>query len=422
MGSCLEVGAGRIPVAFRRKNVTDIQREGLRQTPAALLVSQRCGSCRKWQTRAKAWLYCGRVHVNVPLFAVSPRLLEVDLDSHCAAVFRLMPAHSHITSRKPRQGNLFSLLIDFHQAEAYDPRDKIFALLRLCNDPGIQESVIPDYNKDTSNIVRDVISHIVADGLGPRPAWISSIPFMPILTLLTQLACLEGPRTPPYIERIFVQIFSTWTGKAVLRSFPINMRGRIYMTPRLLEAAASQKDDPEFVVRLLMAYSASVNPPTMREYGGPINESIRFIIGPTIKPLGRYDLDRLYKRSVGEFIELVRPERGPPLIEDSKPLKPCKAISPDKELGFLSVAMSFGLIEIMQLFLKPGHWEPFAYNRMAVKALYVATLYRHAPTIRYLLGEGVRRGDDPKLNPFSLALHLGHSDMVDIFREHGWES
>lgn len=383
------------------QNVEAIQRHGLWE------LLQRPWFRRVWilqevANARKAWLYCGRFHVTVQVFAISPRLLEVDLDSHCAAVFRLMPTHSHIASRKPRHGGLLSLLIDFYDAEASDPRDKIFALLGLCSDPKIQQSVVPDYEKDDLDIVHDVVSHIATGGSDRRPAWVSSIPSVPILTFLTQLASLESPITLDRTEDIFVRILSALTSEGVLCSVPIGMKGHFSLTRDLFEAAASRKDDPQSMVTLLMACSTSVNPPTTHEYSST-RKSIEWILGhmdDTTSSLARDELHRLYNRCAVVYIDLVRCAKRPPSAS-SLEVYGRRIMHEAEELGLLATLMSFQSSEIMELFVRATWWKRSVFERLAAKALYVATLYQHAPTVKYLRDKwrGISRDGRIMWNP-----------------------
>ncbi|KAI1428623.1 heterokaryon incompatibility protein-domain-containing protein [Xylaria sp. FL1777] len=137
----------------------DIQRRGLEE------LLERPWFRRVWilqevANARKALVHSGTTSVHAQIFAMAPTLLEVDLDSHAAAVFALMPTYSGRTPRKPRGGNLGSMLLDFSRSEASDPRDKIFALLGLCEDQQAGKRIIPDYTQTHQDVVCATVNYI----------------------------------------------------------------------------------------------------------------------------------------------------------------------------------------------------------------------------------------------------------------------
>ncbi|KAI1174743.1 heterokaryon incompatibility protein-domain-containing protein [Nemania sp. FL0916] len=106
------------------------QREGLEQ-----ILSQ------KWFRRAwivqevasarSALVYYGADFVLSPIFVKAVELIVVSPDEHTQAIINSMPGPT-VSTRVTHHRELYSLLIQFCNSEASDPRDRIFALLGLC--------------------------------------------------------------------------------------------------------------------------------------------------------------------------------------------------------------------------------------------------------------------------------------------------
>ncbi|KAI0889650.1 ankyrin repeat-containing domain protein [Annulohypoxylon maeteangense] len=101
-----------------------------------------------------AIVYCGRASVLARVFAVAPRLLGINLNSHHKAVFELMPGPSRQLSKIDR--DFYSLLQRFSMAEAQDERDKVYALLGMCT-CAEADKLIPNYSNSVEEVIRDTI-------------------------------------------------------------------------------------------------------------------------------------------------------------------------------------------------------------------------------------------------------------------------
>ncbi|KAI1359616.1 heterokaryon incompatibility protein-domain-containing protein [Xylaria arbuscula] len=115
-----------------------------------------------------ALVICGTSSIRAQIFAMAPKFLGVNLDSHASAVFDLMPTHFGDKSRKTREGRLLSTLLDFRGSEASDPYDKIYALLGLCKEEGAKQWIIPDYTQDESDVIYTTVCFISGIN-GTRP-------------------------------------------------------------------------------------------------------------------------------------------------------------------------------------------------------------------------------------------------------------
>ncbi|KAI6084561.1 ankyrin [Hypoxylon rubiginosum] len=107
-----------------------------------------------------ATVYCGRESVLARIFAIAPRLLGVEPDSHCQAVLDLIPGPSRKQLMQNEHHDLYSLLSRFSRAEAQDERDKIYALLGLCTDSEDDLTIIPDYEMAIEVVIRQTVSRM----------------------------------------------------------------------------------------------------------------------------------------------------------------------------------------------------------------------------------------------------------------------
>ncbi|KAK5629131.1 hypothetical protein RRF57_004846 [Xylaria bambusicola] len=136
-----------------------------------------------------ASVFCGENSIRAPIFVMAPILLGLDLNSHAAAVFELMPTYPGNGSRKTRDKKLLPLLLDFRHSEASDPRDKIFALLGLCEDSGIQKYIEPDYTQTEFNVLYTTIAYFMSKTTEPARLRLGR--------LLAEAKCLMKPQEMP---------------------------------------------------------------------------------------------------------------------------------------------------------------------------------------------------------------------------------
>ncbi|KAJ2984672.1 hypothetical protein NUW58_g5937 [Xylaria curta] len=192
-----------------------------------------------------ALLCCGTASVPVPIFFVGPMLLGVELSRHSRAIFSLMPTYLSRAPRKPLYGSLLSILSDFHESEASDPRDQIFALLGLCSEQRVWENIVPDYTMTESAVVRTTIAHLLTSMCCPPPRWIRWVPWSEIESVNAFLKVLR-PRSymlPHYLRPALAHNLSFWDVRAVQSFLSQKERGRTDLTPRMIEAVAANRFD-----------------------------------------------------------------------------------------------------------------------------------------------------------------------------------
>ncbi|KAJ1336161.1 ankyrin repeat domain-containing protein 50 [Microdochium nivale] len=113
-------------------------------------------------------IQCGDRAVSCHTFVLAPGLLGVDVEAQRQDILDAMPtprrAGSWLSPDKQAERSLFRLLQKFCRAEATLDRDRIYALLGLCDVPAAQgdnhHEMVVDYKKTDIDIVRDTIAHI----------------------------------------------------------------------------------------------------------------------------------------------------------------------------------------------------------------------------------------------------------------------
>ncbi|KAI1302016.1 heterokaryon incompatibility protein-domain-containing protein [Xylaria venustula] len=155
-----EQAQNKLQSRFNGTTLKDIQQEGLKE------LLERSWFRRVWilqevANARRALVYCGQTSIKAQVFAMAPSLLEVELDDHVAAVFELMPSYSGKIARKVHSGDFCSILIDFRGSEASDPRDKIFALIGLCEEQDAKTWIDPNYAQTESDVVRTTLFYLM---------------------------------------------------------------------------------------------------------------------------------------------------------------------------------------------------------------------------------------------------------------------
>lgn len=105
----------------------------------------------------KALVCCGNKSVSARVFALSPHLFAVKPSDQAQAILDIMPGRSRYDSWWAHGHDLYTLLRKFRFSKASDPRDMIYALVSIGSDPGLQETLIPDYEKTEREVIRETV-------------------------------------------------------------------------------------------------------------------------------------------------------------------------------------------------------------------------------------------------------------------------
>lgn len=106
---------------------------------------------------------CGARTVPCETFVLAPGLLKVEVETRRRDILEAMPTTQRATSwlgeGRKSERDLYRLLQKFRNAEATLDRDRIYALLGLCDETRRPQLTV-DYKKTDSEIIRDTVAHI----------------------------------------------------------------------------------------------------------------------------------------------------------------------------------------------------------------------------------------------------------------------
>ncbi|KAI3321030.1 heterokaryon incompatibility protein-domain-containing protein [Xylariaceae sp. AK1471] len=145
----------------------------LRQRQGLEYLLQRPFFRRVWilqevASARRASVFCGINSISANVFAVSLRLMGVSPDTHSQAVIDLILGSLNGTTNPLQGENLASLLERFRESEASDERDRIYALLGLCEVTSDIRTLIPDYTIPVSDVIKNTLAHIHNPGFAEQ--------------------------------------------------------------------------------------------------------------------------------------------------------------------------------------------------------------------------------------------------------------
>jgi ankyrin repeat protein len=143
-----------------RDDQKDLLREGLRS------LLDRSWFKRVWiiQETANARaaeIVCGGKSILSSTFAVMPSLLEITPPPHCQPILDIMPGPIRNSSWWAEKRDLHTMLIQFCNSEATDPRDNIYALLDISSDAHDTELLKANYGSNLRDVIFDTVSFIL---------------------------------------------------------------------------------------------------------------------------------------------------------------------------------------------------------------------------------------------------------------------
>ncbi|KAI1737005.1 heterokaryon incompatibility protein-domain-containing protein [Xylaria scruposa] len=140
-------------------NLEARQREGL----AYLLLSpffRRVWILQEVASVHRASVFCGTFSIPAHIFAIGARIEGAIPNAHISAVLDLMQKSLDTTTNPVQGKGLASLLKQFSKSKASDERDKIYALLGLCEVREGAATLNPDYTISVREVVRRTVCHI----------------------------------------------------------------------------------------------------------------------------------------------------------------------------------------------------------------------------------------------------------------------
>lgn len=146
---------------FRRSHThyKTLQRRGLRELLARPWF-RRVWILQEVALARAGIIFCGTKSVSTRLFSLAPQLLEAETDPHCQAVLDIMPNPWREKSWWSKSPDLRTLLLNFGDSKATEPRDLVYALRGMSSDVRERNNIFPDYEKSEESLVREVVQFI----------------------------------------------------------------------------------------------------------------------------------------------------------------------------------------------------------------------------------------------------------------------
>jgi len=163
-------------VECRPKTFPGLQREGLRE------LLDRPWFRRIWilqevANSQAAVVHCGKDSVSARVFALAPFLMAIIPEAHSQAVLDMMPGLLRKESWFSGKRDLYTLLRNFGDSKATDPRDLVYALLGISSDA--ISHIHPDYQKTETEVVETVFKFLyhvkISPTLSTQPAGIQDL-------------------------------------------------------------------------------------------------------------------------------------------------------------------------------------------------------------------------------------------------------
>lgn len=126
--------------------------------------------------------------VSTRTFVLMPSLMQVKTNEHTQAVLDIMPGHLREQSWWSSSRDLCTLLRKFGNSEATDPRDNIYALLRVSSNAYEGDILQSNYEIDPQQAVRNTMSFLLFGQILDYSVYI-----LPNWSLRELLAALDQP-------------------------------------------------------------------------------------------------------------------------------------------------------------------------------------------------------------------------------------
>ncbi|KAI0864347.1 heterokaryon incompatibility protein-domain-containing protein [Xylaria cubensis] len=179
-------------------NLEARQTEGL----AYLLLSpffRRVWILQEVASVRRASIFCGTCSVLAHIFAIVARIENATTNAHILAVIDLMQKSLDNTLNLLQGKSIASLLVQFRESESSDERDRIYALLGLCEAGENAGALTPDYTNSLEEVVQRTLRYIYGDYISIFLSHLNTIPMLldqlekPSSTVIEKL--LKGKRS-----------------------------------------------------------------------------------------------------------------------------------------------------------------------------------------------------------------------------------
>ncbi|KAI3395435.1 hypothetical protein diail_1298 [Diaporthe ilicicola] len=146
-------------LARRYPDLVSRQREGIRDLLDRPWF-ERVWVIQEVANSRRALVCCGNKSVSASVFALSPHLFAVRPSDQAQAILDIMPGRSRDESWWAQGHDLYNLLRKFRLSKASDPRDMIYALVRIASDPELEEVLVPNYEKTEREVIQEAVSFL----------------------------------------------------------------------------------------------------------------------------------------------------------------------------------------------------------------------------------------------------------------------
>lgn len=158
---------------------------------------------------------CGKASVRARVFALAPAILQIEPDTHCQAVFDIMPGSSRVNSWWNEKRDLYNVLQKFQNSQTSEERDILYALLGLTSDASKPGTFTADYTKLIVEVIDD-LNHFLFPYTDPRlwrrvnmqsiVQYIQDLPFLNHLALIQALDFRHSKAVEHCLNRINLHV------------------------------------------------------------------------------------------------------------------------------------------------------------------------------------------------------------------------
>lgn len=224
-------------------------------------------------------IQCGHMVIACRPFALAPKLLGMEANSHCRNVLDAMPTHLRNTSWWSDDRDLFGIIQKFRYSESTLDCDRIYALRGLCTFRDDKTFLGVDYKQSIQHVINDAISHIfmcdrhaLPDSLySSMGAFLNDLESMHLRVLIALLKSenIDGVRnilkrysTSIKISPLMLNhaVSGIHHGQALTELLLEFCQGPIEISESIITTACENRLHGSAVIRLLLMYAQNIRP------------------------------------------------------------------------------------------------------------------------------------------------------------------